>query len=263
VPIFGPVLGLLMGLSLGTLGGGGSTIAIPIFLYIYGYSVKSSIAMGLGVVAVASAAGALSHARAGRINLRAALHVGPFAMAGTFLGARSAERVSDSLQLMLFAVVVLISASFMLLGPKARLETAELPGPHGQHPVALALIGMFVGVITGLLGVGGGFLIVPALVLLAGVPMKQAVGTSLAIMTVNAISGFLGYLGLVPIHWLPMALFLLLAVLGVLTGSRISHHLSPLRLQRIFAIFLLLVGSGVLLLGNPRHAAPARETTAP
>jgi hypothetical protein len=119
----------------------------------------------------------------------------------------------------------------------------------------MAAIGLAVGLLTGLLGVGGGFLIVPALVLLGGVPMQNAVGTSLLIITLNSISGFLGYLGKVTIHPGGMLPVLVLALGGVLLGLRLAGRITPGRLRRAFAVFLLVVGAAILVQGKPTPAS--------
>ncbi len=259
--LLGSALGLLMGLSLGLLGGGGSILTVPIFVYLLGYAVKPSIAMSLAVVGTTSAAGAVIHGRAGNVNLRAALVFGPLAMAGTFLGARLASRVSETFQLTLFAIVMLVAAGFMFRSSTDAPSGG--PSPGAPHWVTVAGIGGCVGLLTGLLGVGGGFLIVPALVLLADLPMKQAIGTSLLVITMNSLSGFAGYLGQVTIDWSGMGLFTLTAIAGVLLGTRLAGRVPQARLRQFFAVFLVVVGAFILLEKRPTDPAPVSPQHAP
>ena len=242
MPILGLALALLIGLSLGLLGGGGSVLTVPIFHYVLGYDVKPSIAMSLAVVGVTSAAGALGRLRGGSLNLRAVLTFAPVAMLGTFLGARLALAVPSEAQLALFAVVMLAASVFMWRGRPAGASPTEHP-----HPVLVALIGGAVGVLTGLVGVGGGFLIVPALVLLLGVPVKEAVGTSLGVIALTSASGFAGYWGKVDIALPMMAAFTAVAIVGVFAGTRLARHVEPGHLRRAFAVLLVVVGAFILL----------------
>jgi len=249
MPILGLSLALVIGLSLGLLGGGGSVLTVPIFHYVLGYDVKPSIAMSLAVVGMTSAAGALGRLRGGELNGRAVLTFAPVAMLGTFLGARLALLVPSAAQLALFAVVMLVAAVFMWRG-----RPADAHAPERPHPLLVALIGGAVGVLTGLVGVGGGFLIVPALVLLLGVPVKEAVGTSLGVIALNSASGVAGYWGKVEIDLAIMAAFTVVAIAGVFLGTRLARQVSPGNLRKGFAGLLVAVGAIMLLktlLGQP------------
>jgi uncharacterized protein len=242
MPLLGLALALVIGVSLGLLGGGGSVLTVPIFHYVLGYEVKPSIAMSLAVVGVTSAAGALGRLRSGELNGRAVLTFAPVAMLGTFLGARLALLVPSTAQLVLFAVVMLAASVFMWRGRPAAAAPSAKP-----HPVLVALIGGAVGILTGLVGVGGGFLIVPALVLLLGVPVKEAVGTSLGVIALNSASGFAGYWGRVDIDLRIMAAFTAIAIVGVFIGTRLGRHVSPAGLRKGFAVLLVVVGLAILL----------------
>ncbi|TFG43825.1 MAG: sulfite exporter TauE/SafE family protein [Gemmatimonadales bacterium] len=242
MPLLGLSLALVIGISLGLLGGGGSVLTVPIFHYILGYGVKSSIAMSLGVVGVTSAAGALGRLRSGDLNGRAVLTFAPVAMLGTFGGARLALLVPSVAQLVLFAATMLVAALFMWRG-----RPADAAAPARPHVLLVALIGGAVGILTGLVGVGGGFLIVPALVLLLGVPVKEAVGTSLGVIALNSASGFAGYWGKVEIDLGFMAAFTAIAIVGVFLGTRLGRQVSPGNLRKGFAVLLIVVGSAILL----------------
>ncbi|HEX7241042.1 MAG TPA: sulfite exporter TauE/SafE family protein [Longimicrobiaceae bacterium] len=263
----GLALAALIGLSLGLLGGGGSILTVPVFVYVLGFEPKEAIAMSLAVVGTVSLFGAVGHWRAGNVNLRVAAVFGAVAMAGTYLGARLSVFFSGAAQLVLFAAVMLLAAFFMFRG--------ESPGPvppaagaaAGEMPLALIVVeGIAVGVLTGLVGVGGGFLIVPALVLLGRVPMKQAVGTSLLVIAMKSAAGFAGYLGQVEVEWAFMALFTGISVVGILLGTWLVRFIPQAALKRGFAVFLLVMGAfilyqnrGVLLPGRTpaAEAAPA------
>ncbi|HYR06566.1 MAG TPA: sulfite exporter TauE/SafE family protein [Longimicrobium sp.] len=261
--ILGIGLGALVGLALGLLGGGGSILTVPIFVYVLGFGAKESIAMSLAVVGAVSLFGAAGHWRAGNVNLRVALVFGAVAMAGTYGGARLAVFFSGAAQLILFAVVMLLAAWFMF---RPRQVEAEGAAPAELRDMPLALIaaeGLAVGVLTGLVGVGGGFLIVPALVLLGKVPMKQAVGTSLLVIAMKSAAGFLGYLGQVQVDWGFMAVFTAVAVGGILLGTYLVRFVPQAALQRAFAVFLVVMGTFILyqnrgvLMPGPDDEPPA------
>ncbi|UCF19876.1 MAG: sulfite exporter TauE/SafE family protein [Gemmatimonadota bacterium] len=246
----GTGLGFVIGLALGLLGGGGSILTVPIFVYVIGYGAKESIAMSLAVVGATSLTGAIGHWRIGNVHLRIALVFGAVAMIGTYLGARLSAFFSGAAQLVLFALVVLAAAYFMLRGrvPGVGATDHDLHlADRGRLPFFLiAAEGLAVGVLTGLVGVGGGFLIVPALVLLARVPIKQAVGTSLLVIAMKSATGFLGYLGQVEVDWSFMGIFTGVAMMGILTGTYFVRFVPQQALRRAFAVFLLVVGAAIL-----------------
>lgn len=269
----GLALGALVGLSLGLLGGGGSILTVPIFVYVIGIEPKQAIAMSLAVVGTTSLFGALEHRRARNVDVRVALVFGAVAMAGAYLGARLAVFVSGTFQLLLFAVVMLAAAWFMFRGPPPAVRSAAAARPAGGRIrfLSIAAQAIGVGVLTGLVGVGGGFLIVPALVLLGGLPMKRAIGTSLLVIAMNSAAGFAGYLGRVPIRWGFMAAFAVVAVGGIVAGARLVRLVPQDALRRAFAAFLVLMGLFILyqnrggLLSSagdpPPEAPPAHAAT--
>ena len=237
----GLALAAVIGLSLGLLGGGGSILTVPIFVYVLGYDAKPAIAMTLLVVAATSVVGAAGHWREGRVHTRMALTFGLVAMAGAYAGARLAALLSGAVQLAALGVVMLVAALAMFRGRPAD------PAGTGPRPFPLVLLaGLGVGLLTGVVGIGGGFLIVPALVLLARLPMKDAVGTSLVVIAMNAAAGFAGYVGRVAIPWGFVALFTAVAVGGILAGTRLVRYVSQQQLRRGFAVFLLAMGALVL-----------------
>ncbi|MGE0439946.1 MAG: sulfite exporter TauE/SafE family protein [Gemmatimonadales bacterium] len=247
--ILGYALATLIGLSLGLLGGGGSILAVPVLVYVLGFGMKQAVPMSLAVVGITSAFGVLSHHRNANIRWSAAAAFGPAAIVGAFAGARLAGLVTSRMQLTIFAVLMLAAAISMYTGPALWMPSGDQATARRPWPV-VALIGGLVGMLTGLVGVGGGFLYVPSLVLLAGLPMKQAVGTSLVLIIMSCIAGFISYLGVETIDWQATGLFAALAIVGVLVGSRLVNRVSQAGLRKAFAGFLLVMG--ILVLLKPR-----------
>ncbi len=235
-------LGFLIGLSLGMLGGGGSILTVPVFVYVLGFPAKESIAMSLVVVGVTSFTGAVGYWRSGHVSIRIALVFGLVAMAGSYMGTRLATRLTGGEQLTIFATIMLVAAGFMFRGLRA-----ESPGGVSALPLPVtAAEGLVVGTLTGLVGVGGGFLIVPALIL-AGLQMADAVGTSLLTIALNCAVGFYGYIGQVQIAWIPVALVTAGTIPGIVTGTYASRFVSQKHLRRGFAVLLLCVSVYILI----------------
>jgi len=261
--VLAAVFAALIGLSLGLLGGGGSILTVPVFVYLLGFQPKEAIAATLAVVGVTSLFGAAGHWRAGNVNARLAATFGVVAMAGTYLGAHLGHRLSGAVQLTIFGVVMLAAAYFMSRPRPAEPAHAATGDAVHRMPLAkVAAVGIGVGVLTGLVGVGGGFMIVPALVLLGKVPMRQAVGTSLLVIAMNSAAGFAGYWGRVEVRWGFLALFTAVAIAGILAGTRLSRRVPQHALRRAFAVLLVIVASfilyqnrGVFLPGDPPATA--------
>ena len=246
--ILGYALALLIGLSLGLLGGGGSILTVPVLHYVLGYSVKEAIPMSLVVVGLTSGVGVLLHAKDAQVNWRAALAFGPPAIVGALLGAELGLRSAAVVQLAVFAVV-LVAAAISMLRPRgdgARPVYGESSRPARRLPF-VTLIGALVGVLTGFVGVGGGFLYVPALVQLAGLNVKEAVGTSLVLILASCAAAVVRYHGPLTFDWGAIALFSGIAFVGVFTGSRLAKHAAQPALRKGFAVLLLVMGGAVLL----------------
>ncbi|MBD2179994.1 sulfite exporter TauE/SafE family protein [Planktothrix sp. FACHB-1355] len=253
----GHLLAVCIGISLGLLGGGGSVLALPILVYVMGIAPKSAIAMTLVIVGSVSLLGVIPHWRRGNINLKKAYIFGSATMLGAFIGAKIAVLpiVTETFQMALFAMMMLLMAVFMILrnsqskNQPQKEKPKPIPSPQTVHKYSwlwLTVEGVGVGILTGLIGVGGGFAIVPALVLLGNTPMKEAIGTSLLIIALNAVAGLIGYLGHVSFDTFLTVSFTLAASLGTLLGAYLAQFVSAQQLQKSFGYFLLAVAAFVL-----------------
>lgn len=234
-------LAVLVGVTLGLLGGGGSILTVPLLAYVAGMDAKQAIAASLLVVGVTSAVGAVSHARAGRVQWRVGLVFGAAGMAGAYLGGLLARFVPGSVLLIGFALMMVATAAAMLRGRKTA-AVADQPG-HRLPVFKIVLEGLVVGLVTGLVGAGGGFLVVPALVLLGGLPMPVAVGTSLVVIAMKSFAGLAGHLAAVDIDWGIAGLVTVAAVLGGLLGARLTALINPDVLRKAFGWFVLAMSS--------------------
>lgn len=233
--------GVLIGAALGLLGGGGSVLTVPIFVYLLGFSPKEAIAMSLAVVGVTSAFGTASHWRAGNVNVRLAAVFGAVAMLGTLFGVRLARFVPGTTQLVIFGAVMLAAAVFMLRSrPPCDDEAAKASTESLGSVLKVMPGGLLVGLLTGIVGVGGGFLIVPALVLMR-MSLREAVGTSLLIITGTCVVGFLGYVGHVRLDWVAVALVAAGTLPGIAMGSYLHQFVPQSILRRGFAAFLVVI----------------------
>lgn len=234
--------GMLTGVALGIFGSGGGIVVVPALIYLLHLPPKEAIAMGLGIIAITAVLTAVNHWRAGNVDWRAAATFGPIGMIGTYAGARLGAIVPVSFQLGLFAAVMYIAAYRMLR------KTAVIVGEsdHKTHVVLLAAAGIGVGLLAGVVGVGGGFLIVPALVLLADVPMKRAVGTSLAVVSLNSVSGFAGYMGTVVINYPLLGSFAAVTVLSSFTVAHLARRLHADTLKHAFAWSLVVAATYIM-----------------
>lgn len=236
-------LAVLVGVALGLLGGGGSILTVPLLAYVAGMDAKQAIATSLLVVGTTSAVAAISHARAGRVQWRTGLIFGVAGMAGAFGGGLLARFIPGSVLLIGFAVMMIGTAIAMLRGRKDGGPT----DPHHRIPVPKAIIeGLVVGLVTGLVGAGGGFLVVPALALMGGLPMPIAVGTSLVVIAMKSFAGLAGYLSSVTIDWRIAGMVTAAAVLGALVGSRLTALVNPDSLRKVFGWFVLVMSSVIL-----------------
>jgi hypothetical protein len=254
--IIGYVLAAGIGLSLGLIGGGGSILAVPVLVYVMGIAPKAAIAMSLVIVGTVSLLGAIRHWQLGNVRFQTALLFAPAAMLGAYLGARLASLplITDTVQMALFAVTMLVAAVLMIrqsTRPSETLVQSENQGSQvaSEHRYVwfwIAIEGLGVGILTGLVGVGGGFAIVPALVLLGNIPIKEAAGTSLLIIALKSVTGFLGYLGQVELDWQLIASFTTAASFGTFLGVYLVPFIKSQQLQKGFSYFLVLMAGFIL-----------------
>ncbi|HQV52809.1 MAG: sulfite exporter TauE/SafE family protein [Flavobacteriales bacterium] len=256
--IVGYLGALVMGITLGLFGGGGSILTVPILVYLFGQDPLTATGLSLFIVGATSAVGSFAHHRQENIHWGTALLFGASSIISVYATRHwLMPALPDPLFLIgdiavgkgtailvLFAILMLGASLSMIRKPAAQNNSVE----HTPSPLALLIIGLLSGVITGILGAGGGFLIVPALVLLAGLDMKKAVGTSLFLITVNA---FIGFMGDPDIHIKEQYAILLplvaIAILGTVLGSRMSKQVDGKKLRPIFGWFVLAMGIMIMV----------------
>lgn len=258
--IIGYIGAILMGLSLGLIGGGGSILTVPILVYLFHVDAVLATAYSLFIVGLTSLVGSVSHIRLGNIHWKTALVFGipsiisvfftrsvivphipnPMFAVGTFV-------VSKAMGLLvLFAIIMILAAYSMIKPSKKKIEISESDIAF-NFPLILAE-GLIVGIVTGLVGAGGGFLIIPALVLLAKLPMKKAVGTSLLIIASKSLIGFIGDMkGTEVIDWKFLFIFSSIAIVGILLGSMLSKKIAGEKLKPAFGWFVLIMGIYIIL----------------
>jgi uncharacterized membrane protein YfcA len=252
----GIALSVLIGVSLGFFGGGGSILTVPLLVYVFGLAPKQAIASSLLIVGVASLSGAFQHWRAGNVRPQQATWFGLAGMVGAYLGGRISALIDGGLLLLLFAAMMLITATAMWRG---RRSVSGAGVDELRSPARLAAQGLAVGSFTGLVGAGGGFLIVPALALWAGLPMQAAVGTSLLVIVANCIAGFAGYVTHVEVDYSLVTLVAATAIAGSFAGSRLATRVDPASLRRSFAGFVVVMACIILV----REGATVATTVAP
>lgn len=243
------LLSVLIGITLGLLGGGGSILAVPVLVYVAQLGAKESIATSLLVVGITSLAALIGHARARRVRWRTGLVFGSTAMVGAYLGGRLGAYIPGSWLLIGFALMMLATATAMIRGRRGDPSgmAADDGGAGHEIPVVKVLAeGIVVGLVTGLVGAGGGFLVVPALVLLGGLPMPVAVGTSLLVIAMKSFAALAGYLSTVQIDWPLATAVTVAAIIGSLIGARLVRYVRADALRRGFGWFVLVM-SGVVL----------------
>ena len=268
-----------IGLTLGLLGSGGSAITVPVLIYMVGHGTKQSIAESMAIVGMISVAAAIPYARSNHVDWRSVWSFGIPGMLGTFVGAWLGGMSSEALQLVVFGGVLIMAAYVMLRKPKPLATTLATPASAQSESKAdamdeahraplwkVAVEGTIVGIVTGFVGVGGGFLIVPALVVFGRLPMRLAIGTSLVIIALKSAIGFAKYQQYLAAHEMSVnmqtiALFVFIGVVGSLIGKSINTRLNQAVLKRVFAVFLIVLGGFVIVReGRKLATSPAVET---
>lgn len=253
------VIGVLVGLVMGALGGGGGIITVPALVYLLHQPPAVATTTSLVIVGTTAVAAVAQHARAGRVRWADGLVFGLLGTGGTLLGARVAPGADPAVTMTVFAVLLVVTASVMWLRARGEPRTDPAEGappwltwrPFWVNPrraVVVLAVASGTGLLTGFLGVGGGFAIVPALTLLLGLSMPVAVGTSLLVILANSVTGLLGRLGTeLQLDWLLVTVFTAAAVVGSVLGGRLGRRLDPTVLQRAFAGMLVLVAGYTVL----------------
>lgn len=238
------IASLAIGVVLGLLGTGGSMLTLPMLVYVLDVPPRAAIAASLFVVCVTGLAGALAHAREGRVAWRVGAVFGLAGLLGAGAGARLARWFSPQVLLAAFSLVLLITALRML---RARHAQDQRSSPHPLSVPRSVAMGVGVGALSGLLGTGGGFLIVPALESAGGLELVEAIATSPFVTAIQSMAAFAGRLGSVELDWKLIGVISTITVVGSISGARLAHRLSPRTLRRGFAWLLLAVGLFVLI----------------
>lgn len=270
--ILGYIGAILMGLSLGLIGGGGSILTVPILVYLFQVDAVLATAYSLFIVGLTSLVGSFSHIKLGNIHWRTAIVFGIPSIISVFLtrsylvpripdpiltfgqapSGGASMVITKSVGLLLLFAVIMVMAAYSMIKPTKKpaadgLQANENNEPQFNYPLILAE-GAIVGVVTGLVGAGGGFLIIPALVLLAKLPMKKAVGTSLMIIAAKSLIGFVGDMrGDEVIDWSFLGVFSSIAVVGILLGSWLSKRIPGEKLKPAFGWFVLVMGTYIII----------------
>ena len=254
--LFGFAATILAGATMGLIGGGGSILTVPILVYLLEIPPVLATGYSLFVVGLSARVGSVNYFKLGLVNLKAGTIFAVPAFVGVFLARKYLVPAlpveifnlgnlvvgRDLIVMGVFATVMILASVSMIRGGSESEQEGEL---QFNYPM-IALEGLIVGAVTGFVGAGGGFLIIPALVVLAKLPMKQAVGTSLMIIAVKSLFGFLGDLGNQSIDWGFLALFCLLSIIGIYLGTYLSRFVSSAKLKPGFGWFVLIMGLFIL-----------------
>lgn len=256
--LIGYIASIFVGISLGLIGGGGSILVVPILIYLFNIDVVLATAYSLFIVGASSSIGAVSNYFKGLVDVKTGIVFGIPAIAAVYFTRKvlvpllpdiffqigNFEMTKDLFLLILFAIVMIAASVSMIKGRKEVEESNE--ERKFNYPVIL-IEGVVVGVLTGLIGAGGGFIIIPALVILSKLPMKQAIGTSLMIISLKSLIGFTGDIGNLPIDWQFLGTLTVLAIVGIFIGMKIGQYIPGKKLKPAFGWFVLVMGMYILI----------------
>jgi len=258
IEIFGFIAALFIGLLLGLMGGGGSIITVPVLVYLMHYSPVVATGYSLFVVGSTSVVGAAMYWKRGLIEFKTALSLGVPAATAVYLTRQfiipaipdkmfeiGTFHITKSIFLMLLFAIILIMASVSMI--KGRKKSVKQRDQQNIIQRSVILQGLGIGFLTGMVGVGGGFMIVPALVVLSGLSMKRAVGTSLLIMAANSLIGFLGDVFTSDIEWKFLLIFAAISIIGIFIGNFLSKKIPGENLRKGFGWFVLVMGMYILI----------------
>jgi uncharacterized membrane protein YfcA len=257
--ILGYFFSIVIGISLGLIGGGGSILTVPVLVYIFKVDAVTATGYSLFIVGLTSAVGTVSYFKNGLVNVKTALIFGAPSIAAVFftrsiiVPAIPKEVLSvgefvvtKSILMMLIFAVLMIAASYSMIKKDKKKDNEN----HGQQKFNYPLIlieGAVVGVLTGLVGAGGGFLIIPALVVLSKLPMKEAVGTSLVIIAAKSLIGFVGEASETQLNWQLLASVSAFAIIGIFIGTMLSKKIDGAKLKPAFGWFVLVMGIYIII----------------
>ncbi|HVX50142.1 MAG TPA: sulfite exporter TauE/SafE family protein [Chitinophagaceae bacterium] len=254
----GYIAAALIGISLGLMGGGGSILTVPVFVYLFGLNPPLATSYSLFVVGTTSLAGAIDNYRKGWLNIKTALLFGVSSVVTVFLTRKfiipripahiasiGKFNITSSLAIMVLFAILMLAASISMI--RSKNLAGKQAGQKNKSLFQLALYGIAIGIVTGLLGAGGGFLLIPALVLLLHLPMKEAVGTSLMIIAMNSLTGFAGDLGYFTINWRFLLEVTLIAIAGIVAGGIAAKKVNGTALKKAFGWFVLVMGIYIII----------------
>lgn len=257
--IIGYLASLVIGISLGLIGGGGSILTVPVLVYLFHVDPVTATAYSLFIVGSTSLVGAVPKYREGLVNLKTAVIFGAPSIAAVFATRKFIVPkipqevfsvgdfvVTKAVLMMLLFAILMVAASVSMIREKKSANGKPEEAQSFNYPLIL-LEGAIVGVLTGLVGAGGGFLIIPALVLLSKLPMKQAVGTSLLIIAAKSLIGFTGDLGQMQMDWKLLMLVTGLAIVGIFIGNRMNKSIDGNKLKKGFGWFVLVMGVYIIV----------------
>lgn len=258
--IFGYAASILIGLSLGLIGGGGSILTLPVLVYLFGIDAVAGTAYSLFIVGFTSLIGSYRYFTQGLVNIKTAIVFGLPAIGAVFITrhyiipALPAEifQVGDfvitkSILLMLLFAVLMVAASYSMIKKSPAAPTPETVGEQKFNYPLILIEGIVVGILTGMVGAGGGFLIIPALVVLSNLPMKEAIGTSLVIIAFKSLIGFFGESSETATDWLFLASVTAFAIVGIFVGTYLSKKIDGAKLKPAFGWFVLVMGIYIIV----------------
>lgn len=258
--LIGYFAAVLIGISLGLIGGGGSILTVPLLVYIFHLPPVMAVSYSLFIVGTTSLLGAFNNFRKGQASFNLALPLGIVSPATVFLIRRYVVphipeqlwmagkfAITKSVLTMILFAVLMLAASISMLKKTVNPSTKTTPVRSIKDYIQLALFGLGIGCVTGFLGAGGGFLIIPALVILLKLPMKEAVGTSLFIIAINSLVGFAGDLGHYDIDWLFLLSISAIAAAGILIGAQLAKKIPSDKLKKGFGWFVLVMGIYIIV----------------
>ncbi|WP_250631006.1 sulfite exporter TauE/SafE family protein [Rhodoflexus caldus] len=256
----GYLASILIGISLGLIGGGGSILTVPVLVYLFAVDAVTATAYSLFIVGLTSAVGSFDYFRKGLVNIRTAIVFGIPSIVAVFLTRAyivpaipkeifsiGEFTVTKSLLLMVLFAVLMIAASYSMIKKDNKPAATETNGEQQFNYPLILIEGLVVGALTGLVGAGGGFLIIPALVVLSKLPMKEAVGTSLVIIAAKSLIGFFGESSETVIHWGFLALVSAFAIGGIFVGTALSKRIDGAKLKPAFGWFVLVMGIYIII----------------